>query len=118
MHLNGILAQLSNFWARLQALVTGQNGNGNGGIQEPASLTPTNMTVDASSSVDWNGRNFGKDEKVEVLLNDLNVMTVQADGGGNFTTGSFGLPSTPGTYNYIFRGMDSDTELNSTITVQ
>jgi hypothetical protein len=61
----------------------------------------------AGTSVDFVGSMFGHEENVAVTVNGQTIATPHADGGGNFSTGSLSVPSTPGTYTYIFTGQNS-----------
>lgn len=112
-------SQLAMIVARLNPAGSG-NGNIPSSIPSPAAATlmPSSETVGPGTVVDWNGRSFGHEETVNVTRNGQIVAIAHADGGGNFTTGSFTLPMTPGTYVYTFTGVTSGTSLTSTITVQ
>jgi hypothetical protein len=85
---------------------------------------PTGAHVDqdgwnvwAGGVMDFGGRNFGHEEQVHVMLNGQTIATAHADGGGNFSTGSIRLPSTPGDYMYMFHGLTSGDMLSATLHV-
>lgn len=120
--INSLQARLNTIWAELSALLNGNTGGNTGGTGNTAaaSLTPSTVTVSAGSNsvVDFNGRNFGHEETVTISRDGVQVGSVHADGGGNFSTGSMSLPTTAGTYTYTFAGATSGTSLTSTVTVQ
>ena len=121
--INSLQARLNMIWAELSALL-GNNGGATGGtggtVTGTPSLTPASATVpaDGNSVIDFNGRNFGHEETVNITLNGSQVGSAHADGGGNFSTGSMRIPSGAGTYTYAFTGATSGTSLTSTVTVQ
>jgi hypothetical protein len=122
--INSLQGRLNTIWQQLSVLLGGSNGGNNGGtggtVSGTPSVMPASVTIPAGSSsvVDFNGRNFGHEENVTITRNGVQVGTVHADGGGNFSTGSMSVPSAAGTYTYTFAGANSGTSLSSTITVQ
>jgi hypothetical protein len=88
----------------------------------PAQGTPSidnnGTTVSPGGHLNFGGRNFGREETVNITLNGVLLRTAHADGGGNFSTGSMSAPITPGTYTYVFTGQSSGRTANSVITVQ
>lgn len=109
----------------LMALLNGQggaagNGGGIGTSTQPMTANPSidqnGMTGYRGGSIDFGGHNFGHEEQIKVMLNGMQVATAHADGGGNFSTGSFSLPTTAGTYTYTFTG-DSGDSATATVTV-
>lgn len=108
--------QVAALTAELNAGSSTNNGTGNSGNSGPATLTPSNATYNPGATVDWNGRNFSHEQDVTVMLNGQQVAKAHADDGGNFTTGSYTLPSTPGTYTYTFTDSAGDN-MSSTITI-
>jgi hypothetical protein len=105
-----------------QAIAALLGGGGSGGGTStppaPATIDQNGGTFSAGGTIDFGGRNFGHEENVTVTQGSNTVTIVHADGGGNFSTGSLPLPTTPGTYHYIFSGQTSGTTVNATITVQ
>ena len=99
---------------------TGNGGNGGStggaGSANGATLVPVSMTVSAGQHVDFNGRNFPHETNITITNSGAFAGTAHADGGGNFTTGSLVMPSTPGSYTFTFTG--GGTTMSSTITVQ
>jgi hypothetical protein len=99
----------------------GQGGGGTGTTTPPVNSGPPsidqNGETTSSNSVDFGGRNFDHEEQVTVTLNGTTVGTAHADDGGNFSTGSMSLPTTPGTYTYTFSGSKGDSA-TATVTVQ
>lgn len=106
--------------SQIQGLITSlmmgstTSGGGGTGTTTPPMTNPTGATVDqqgrsymAGGTIDFGGRNFGHEENVTISLNGMIVTTAHADGGGNFSTGSLTLPSTPGDYIYYFTGQSS-----------
>ena len=89
---------------------------GYGGQYTPT-ITPASATVAPGDHIDFGGRGFGIEENVTITLNGTSVGNAHADGGGNFSTGSITVPTTPGTYTYTFTGSTSNTPVTSTITV-
>lgn len=83
-----------------------------------STLTPSSQTVPGGHHVDFNGRNFGHEETVRIMLNGTEIGTAHADGGGNFSTGSLSIPQNAGTYTYIFTGANSGISQTSTFTVK
>ncbi len=133
----GIMAQLMDTISSLKSeIVTltakvaslmgmgGGNGGGSGTGTTTATTTVTtsipssSQTVSPGEHVDYNGRNFGREEIVNIMLNGEQVGTAYADGGGNFSTGSLNAPTTPGTYTYTFIGTTSNVQQSTTIMVQ
>ncbi|MCC7500647.1 hypothetical protein IT396_02495 [Candidatus Nomurabacteria bacterium] len=109
------------FYWQLQWLINDLADDDNGGSTPPsgsASIDNNGTTVQAGGHLDFVGRNFGRDETVNMTRNGTFVRTIQADGGGNFSTGSMSAPTTPGTYTYVFTGQTSGRTANSVITVQ
>jgi hypothetical protein len=80
-------------------------------------ISPTNVTVRAGTSVDFNGRGFGIEEPVSVTMNGISMTTAHADGGGNFSTGSLSVPMGTGSQTYMFTGMNSGIMGSATINV-
>lgn len=118
-------AQINRLAQIVNSILNGNTGGNNGGgtvtppvTPAPATLTPSSTTVSPGTHLDFNGRNFGMEEAVNITMNGTQVGTAHADGGGNFTTGSMTMPSTPGTYTFTFTGANSGTSLNSVVTVQ
>ncbi len=112
---------LKNKIAELMRMLTGTGGNGsNSGNanNNTATLSPTTQTVSPNQRIDFNGRNFGHEETVNITRNGTVVGTAHADGGGNFSTGSLTIPDTAGVYTYTFAGGTSGIQTTSTITVQ
>jgi hypothetical protein len=98
---------------------TGTTGStGPTGTMTSAMIEQNGETVQPGGTLDFSGRNFGKEEQVMVMMNGQTVATAHADGGGNFSTGSFTAPTTPGTYSYTFTGQNSGMTAMATITVQ
>ncbi len=103
---------------------TGSTDTGGGGTSTSTitvgtpTIAPQNATVTAGTSIDFGGRNFAPNEPVMVSLNGQTVTTAQADGGGNFSTGSLPISSNAsGTLTYAFTGQNSGTVLTDTIMV-
>jgi len=88
-----------------------------GNASSTAQLIPANTTVRGGTSIDFTGSGFGREEQVAITLNGQTVGSAHADGGGNFTTGSMSISSTPGTYVYTFTGANSGAVRTSTVTV-
>lgn len=121
--INALQARLNSLWAELAALTGGTatgGSSGGTGTTASATLTPSTINVPAGnpSIVDFNGRNFGHEETVNITLNGNQIGRAHADGGGNFTTGSMSLPSAAGAYTYTFTGANSGISLSSHVTVQ
>lgn len=87
------------------------------GTARDATVNPPSITVRVGNSVDFNGRNFGHEENVIIALNGQTIRNAHADGGGNFTTGSVSVPTTPGTYTYTFTGQMSGSTRSVTVMV-
>jgi hypothetical protein len=106
----------------LESFIMGLGGIGGGTSTPPTigtgKIDQSNMTVTPSHAIDFSGRSFGHEESVSVMLNGITVTTAHADGGGNFSTGSFAAPSTVGNYTYQFKGMTSGITASAMITVQ
>ncbi len=102
----------------------GNTGGSTGGTTPPtntnqATLEPSNTTVAPGAHIDFNGRNFGHEENVTITLSGSTWMAnAHADGGGNFTTGSLTMPTTPGSYLFAFTGDMSHITRYATVTVQ
>lgn len=75
-------------------------------------------TFSVGGSVDFSGRNFGHEEDVVITRNGQQVARAHADGGGNFSTGSIPLSSTPGSYTYVFSQPSNALTMPVTITVK
>ncbi|MDE1925420.1 MAG: fibronectin type III domain-containing protein [Patescibacteria group bacterium] len=124
--INSLWAQLQSLFSQLNALTGGSAGGtlwNISGIGTTGGGTPTidqqGQTFSAGGVIDFGGRNFGHEETVTVMDNSGNTLaTPHADGGGNFSTGSLRVPSTPGSYTYHFVGQRSGLSANATITVQ
>lgn len=108
-------------WDKIQALLGG-NGNSNGnGTTTPVenlnvAVSPARATVMVGGIIDWNGRGFGREQDIKIMLNGQVVGNAHADGGGNFSTGSVRVPSNPGVYTYTFSGSAGDSA-TSEVTV-
>jgi hypothetical protein len=89
------------------------NGGGTGTTTPPTmgmgTIDQNNWNVYAGGTIDFGGHNFMHEEDILVTLNGQTIATAHADGGGNFSTGSIRLPSTPGTYTYLFQGQNGDS---------
>jgi hypothetical protein len=118
--LQAILTILNN---EIQALVgsTGMGGGTTGsstpGTSGGAMIDQNNFSAGVGSSMDFSGRNFGREEVVNIMLNGSTIGTAHADGGGNFSTGSLQLPLTPGMYTYTFMGQSSGMSAKSVVTI-
>jgi hypothetical protein len=119
------VASLQSRVGQLEQEVAWLLANNNGGssttttpVTGSASIEQNGGTFSAGSSIDFGGRNFGHEETIVGTLNGTTVATAHADGGGNFSTGSIPLPSTPGSYTYLFVGQHSGISANATVTVQ
>ncbi len=95
----------------------GDDGDGEETPSYSPKITPSSATMAPGSTIDFKGTNFAHEEDVTVKRDGTTVGSAHADGGGNFTTGSMTVPSTPGTYTYTFTGETSATAVTSTITV-
>lgn len=118
--------QIAMLQAQLQAALNNNSGSGNNGgtgtttpSTGAATIMPTNISVRAGTSVDFNGRGFGIEENVWVKLNDQTIATAHADGGGNFSTGSLPIPwnASSTTQTYTFTGQNSGIVKSATVTV-
>lgn len=117
-------ARLAALEARLNALIGGGNGNNGGGngtttppVIGPAYIDQDGHSYQAGGQIDFGGHGFLHEENVAVMLNGQQVGSAHADGGGNFSTGSMTLPTTPGTYTYQFIGKKGDSA-HATIHLQ
>lgn len=113
---------LKNRVSILEGLVAWLMGNTGGGTTTPPTggtgiLDQNGITLTAGHSIDLVGHNFGHEESVLITLGSTTVATAHADGGGNFSTGSFAGPTSPGTYTYTATGQTSGITANATITV-
>ncbi|MBU6321211.1 hypothetical protein KGO04_01555 [Patescibacteria group bacterium] len=128
--LDNLVAQLQSlantypsFAGVLQGLINellgpGSTTTGSGSPQEAAMIDQNGGTFSAGGSIDFGGHNFGHEEQVSVMLDGQQVASAHADGGGNFSTGSLSLPTTPGTYTYTFTGAAAGDSASATITVE
>ena len=82
-----------------------------------ATIIPTTVTARPGEHVDFNGRHFGHEETVTIYRDGRMVQTAHADGGGNFSTGSVVLPTTPGTYIYTFVGQATGESIPVTVII-
>jgi hypothetical protein len=82
----------------------------------PASIDQ-NGSVRAGTNTDFGGHNFGSEEHVRVTLNGTQVASALTNLEGGFSTGSVAVPTTTGTYTYIFTGLTSGRTAQTTITV-
>ncbi len=121
-HLQGLIVMFPQFGTWIQNLIDQLNM----GTTTPPVIPPTQgsatisnngQSVRAGGVLDFNGRNFGHEETVTIMRNGLTIGSAHADGGGNFTTGSMTVPSTPGSYTYSFHGGTSGMTANAVITV-
>lgn len=121
------ITQLQNLIATLtseiQAFLSG-TGNGSGSASGSYPSSTLAATIDAvgpiraGTSVDFTGRNWGTNEQVQVSTNGSVVTTAQADGGGNFSTGSLPVPANAsGTEVYTFTGMNTGITRTVDVTV-
>jgi hypothetical protein len=115
--IDALKARVSILEAQIAALL----GMGGGTTTPPTGGTgmidPNNSYITAGGLMDLGGRNFGHEETVRVTLNGTTVATAHADGGGNFSTGSFTAPATAGTYTFVFTGQTSGITGSTNITV-
>ena len=114
-------SQINAWQIELDMLVgssTDNGGNNNGGTTGASSLTPSSGTYTMNGSVDFNGRNFGREEDITIMRDGSVIGHAHADGGGNFSTGSMSVPGTAGTYTYTFTGANSGIMQSATVTVQ
>ncbi len=113
--------QFPQFFWNLEWLINDLMDDGDPPPPPPPAGTPSidnnGMSVRAGGTLDFVGRNFGREEDVRISLSGSTIRTVHADGGGNFSTGSMSTPSSAGTYNYVFTGLSSGLSATSTITV-
>lgn len=117
--IRALQARVAILEARLQALLNSwMNGGGNNSTSGPMSLSPTSATIRAGQTLDFRGSNFPHEEDISIYQGTTLIGRAHADGGGNFTTGSITIPSTPGIYTYSFVGSPSNAQMTSTITVQ
>ncbi len=122
-----IMQQITQLQQQLQNIGTGNNGGttgtgtttgGNPGNSGTGIISPANTTVSRGGSVDFTGRNFGNEESVIVTNGSgQTITTAHADGGGNFSTGSIGVPNTLGSMTYTFRGANSGITASATVTI-
>lgn len=120
-------AQINALMARINILenflaMFGFGGGGTGTTTPPTTggsgtIDQNGLNINAGSSLDLSGRNFGHEETVKVTLNGTTVATAHADGGGNFSTGSIAGPTVAGTYVYTFVGQSSGITATATVTV-
>ncbi len=100
---------------------TSGNGNGSGSGYPPTNLSATidqMGPIRAGTSVDFTGRNWGTNEQVQVYDGSGQlVATAQADGGGNFSTGSLPVTNATGTQTYTFKGVTTGITRTATITI-
>jgi hypothetical protein len=84
-------------------------------------IYPGSATDRLGTSVDFTGKNFGHEESVVITYSNggaaVQISQAHADGGGNFSTGSLSVPSTPGTYTYTFVGQNSGITGTSLVTI-
>ena len=116
------ITQLEN---QIASILAGEGGGGEGGGGTGTTTPPVigNPTIDqngqsfnAGGTIDFGGRNFSYEQQVTVKLNGTVVATAHSDNGGNFTTGSLSLPTTPGTYTYVFTDGAGDN-ISATVTL-
>ncbi len=82
---------------------SGSTGSSGGTTSTPhAIITPSTATARAGTSIDFTGSNFDHEQTVTIKVNGTTLSSAHADGGGNFSTGSLSVTSTPGTYTYSF----------------
>lgn len=121
--LNALKASFPAFLSQIQAFIASllAGGGGTGTTTPPvtgnARVDQNGQSFSAGGAIDFGGRGFNHEENVSVTLNGMQVATAHADGGGNFSTGSLRVPSTPGTYTYLFTGAMGDSA-TATITVR
>lgn len=116
-HLREIVASLQAEIQSLQNMLGTSDKDGTGTSTMTGMISPAHATVRTGSSVDFSGRDFGHEETVTVMTNGMTVTTAHADGGGNFSTGSVTVPSTPGMYTYTFTGVTSGMVGTAMLTV-
>lgn len=105
----------------LNDIAHGDNDSGMGTTTPPtmgsAWIDQDTSPMHVGGGVDFGGHGFGHEENVTVSLNGMFVTTAHADGGGNFSTGTFSLPMTAGTYTYVFTGVQSGDVAHTVVTV-
>lgn len=123
------ITQLQNLIAtltsELQTFLSNTSGNGtvtgSNGSYPSSTLAATIDAVgpiNAGTSVDFTGRNWGTNEQVQVSNNGNVVTTAQADGGGNFSTGSLPVPANAsGTETYTFTGLSTGLTRSVNVTI-
>lgn len=125
--LQQMLLQLQNEVRTLQgqvaALIASVFSSGGGTFATTTTTSAVSPKIDqngqsvrAGTSIDFGGHSFNTEETVTITLNGQFVARAHADGGGNFSTGSLGVPSTAGTYTYHFAG-SKGSSTNATITL-
>lgn len=87
------------------------------GRNDRARMDRPERTVRGGEHLDFVGREFGREENINVMLNGTRVRGAYADGGGNFSTGSIIAPHEPGVYTYEFVGERSNTTQQVIVTV-
>jgi hypothetical protein len=130
--LNSIEANLTSFLASTGgsstgtgSMGTGTTGSGSGTVTGTTTtslntgvISQNGQTVNAGGQIDFGGSNFGKEEHVNITLNGAQVGSGFTNSTGGFSTGSMQLPTTPGTYSYIFTGQTSGITSTATLTVK
>lgn len=120
--LQNLIATLT---SELQTFLSNPSGNGtvtgSNGSYPSSTLAATIDAVgpiNAGTSVDFTGRNWGTNEQVQVSNNGNVVTTAQADGGGNFSTGSLPVPANAsGTETYTFTGLSTGLTRSVNVTI-
>lgn len=122
--LDSLLARI----AALEAWISSHGGSQGGGTGGTGTSTPSTSgapridqnggTYRAGGSIDFGGHDFAHETNVTVTLNGATVGSAHADSGGNFSTGSIALPTSPGTYTYSFVPANGGTATQATVTVQ
>lgn len=120
--IDALKARVSALEAALAAWMSGGTGGGTGTTTPPTNtgsgtIDTNGSFITAGGAMDLSGRNFGHEENVTVTLNGATIAVAHADGGGNFSTGSFNAPSTPGSYTFVFKGQNSGDIASTNITV-
>lgn len=126
----GLKAQIAYLQMQIQMLMNrvGLNSDGSNatstptsndqaGVSGPVTVTPNNWTVRAGTTVDFTGRNFGREEDVRVEYGGNPIRVSHADGGGNWSTGSITVSTQTGSHTYNFTGVRSGISGSVTITV-
>jgi hypothetical protein len=120
--ITNLTSRVSTLESEVAALIAG-GGTGGGGTTTPP-VSTGGTTIDTNGSfitaggpMDLSGRNFGHEENVNVTVNGATVAVAHADGGGNFSTGSFNAPATPGTYTFVFTGQTSGFTNSTSLVV-